>query len=135
MTTVDLDAEHRARERLGDLAFDLDLLFFVRQFPFLYMRTKRRRDGPPRVNYGSKPAFAGVFARVRITGAPSCTATVCSKCAAMEPSIVEIDHSSSWRYTSAPPAVIIGSIAIVIPVWSSGPRPRSPKFGIWGSSW
>ena len=29
--------------------------------------------------------------------------------------IGEIDHSSSWRYTSGPPAVIIGSIASVMP--------------------
>jgi hypothetical protein len=32
-------------------------------------------------------------------------------------------------------AVIIGSIASVIPGWSRGPRPGSPKFGICGSSW
>src|ERR671934_2740508 len=130
MTTVDLHPEHRARERLGDLAFDLDLLFFVGQFAFLYVRTKTRRDCPPRADYGSKPAFAGVFARVRIRGPSSRIATVCSKWTASEPSFVEIDQSSSWRYTSGPPAVIIGSIAMVIPLCSSGPRPASPKFGI-----
>ena len=97
MTTVDLHPEHRARERLGDLAFDLDLLFFVRQFAFLYVRTKTRRDCPPRADYGSKPAFTAVFARVRIRGRSSVTATVCSKWAASDPSWVEIDHSSSWR--------------------------------------
>src|SRR5207244_9166032 len=30
---VQLDAEHRARKRLGDLAFDLDLVFLLRQLP------------------------------------------------------------------------------------------------------
>ena len=34
---------------------------------------------------------------VRILGPAAVTATVCSKCAASEPSEVEIDHSSSWR--------------------------------------
>ena len=34
----------------------------------------------------------------------------------------------------APPAVIIGSIASVIPRVSSGPRPGATKFGICGSS-
>src|SRR3954469_21382804 len=128
MTAVDLHPEHRARERLGDLAFDLDLLFFVRQFAFLLRARKHGRGGPPRASYGSKPAFAGVLAWVRIRAGPSWTATVCSKCADVEPSIVEIDHSSSWRYTSGPPAVIIGSIASVMPVCSNGPLPGSPKF-------
>src|SRR3954447_9868538 len=134
MTAVDLHPEHRARERLGDLAFDLDLLFFVGQIPFSSVRTKRRRVCPPRAGYGSKLAVAGVFARVRIRGAPSWIATVCSKWAASDPSVVEIDHSSSWRYTSGPPAVIIGSIARVMPSRSSGPRCEETKFGTWGSS-
>ena len=46
MTAVELHPKHRARERLRDLAFDLDLLFFVRQFAFLYVRTKTRREAP-----------------------------------------------------------------------------------------
>src|SRR5919199_2790032 len=45
VTAVELHPEHRARERLGDLAFDLDLLFFVRHSPFCYLHTKRRRSG------------------------------------------------------------------------------------------
>src|SRR5919204_852991 len=48
MTAVELHPEHRARERLGDLAFDLDLLFFVCHKPFCYVRTKTRRSGPRR---------------------------------------------------------------------------------------
>ena len=52
-----------------------------------------------------------------------------------EPSSVEIVHPSSASQTSGLPAVIIGSIAIVMPSESRGPRPRSPKFGTCGSSW
>ena len=48
---------------------------------------------------------------------------------------VEIVQPSSASHTSGPPAVIIGSIAIVIPSESRGPRPGSPKFGMCGSSW
>src|SRR5262249_61173959 len=48
MTPIDLHPEHRAREGLGDLAFDLDLLFFVSQFAFSSLRTKTRRDRPRR---------------------------------------------------------------------------------------
>ncbi len=58
---------------------------------------------------------------MRILGPVAVTATVCSKWAASEASEVEIDQSSSWMKTSDPPAVIIGSIAIVIPSLSSGP--------------
>src|SRR5262249_56054832 len=72
---------------------------------------------------------------VRIRGPSSVTATVCSKCAESEPSDEEIDHSSACMTTSGPPAVIIGSIASVIPGSSSGPRPGEPQFGICGSSW
>src|ERR687887_650545 len=76
----------------------------------------------------------GVFARVRMRGASSVIATVCSKCAESVSSEVEIDHSSSWMTTSGPPALIIGSMANVIPGESIGPRPRSPKLRICGSS-
>ena len=72
---------------------------------------------------------------MRIRGPAAVIATVCSKCAASEPSSVEIDQWSSWRYTSGEPIVIIGSIAIVIPSESFGPRPGWPKFGTCGSSW
>src|SRR5690242_1738469 len=70
MTALDLHPEHRARERLGDLAFDLDLLFFVRQIAFLLRARKHSGTSPPRGSYGSKPAFAGVLARVRIRAGP-----------------------------------------------------------------
>ena len=84
--------------------------------------------------HGSKGnhASSGV---VRTSGPLSVTATVCSKCADSEPSFVEIDQRSSAIQTSGPPALIIGSIASVIPSESSGPRPGWPKFGMCGSSW
>src|SRR5712691_8256212 len=50
VSPVELHSEHRARERLGDLAFDLDLLFFVRDF-LSSTRTKRRRAHPPRADH------------------------------------------------------------------------------------
>ena len=53
----------------------------------------------------------------------------------MEPSAVRIVQPSSMTFTSDEPAVIIGSIAIVIPSERRGPRPGSPKFGMCGSSW
>ena len=56
-------------------------------------------------------------------------ATVCSKCADMEPSAVRIVQPSSIITTMSEPAVIIGSIAMVIPSDRRGPRPGSPKFG------
>src|SRR5690242_17916346 len=54
---------------------------------------------PVRTRHGSK---LGSSLRVRIFGPFSVTATVCSKCAESELSSVEIDHSSSWRYTPGP---------------------------------
>src|SRR3990170_1094817 len=72
---------------------------------------------------------------VRILGPPAMIATVCSKCADRDSSAVEIVQPSSQTITSDSPAVIIGSIAIVIPSDRRGPRPGSPKFGMCGSSW
>src|SRR6478735_1660942 len=127
--SVDLDSEHRARQCFDDLSFDLDLLFL--DWHARGLHTKRRGAARPRRQppYRSKTAVA-----VRICGPASVIATVCSKWAASEPSLVEIDHSSSCTTTSGPPAVIIGSIANVMPSARSGPRPGSPKLGICGSS-
>src|SRR5205085_6539377 len=95
MASLELNPEHRARERLRDLAFYLDFLFLFRH---AFLRTKRRRSKPRRgADYGSKPAFAGTFAAVSTRGPSSSIATVCSKWAAREPSWVEIDQSSEWR--------------------------------------
>src|SRR5215510_10057710 len=121
VTPVRLDSEHRARQCFDDLSFDLDLLFLDWHAHGLHTKrcgAARLRRQP---HYRSKTAAA-----VRICGPPSVIATVCSKCAANEPSLVEIDHSSSCTTTSGPPAVIIGSIANVMPSASSGPRPGSP---------
>ena len=72
---------------------------------------------------------------MRIRGPSAVIATVCSKCADIEPSCVRIVQPSSITNTSDEPAVIMGSIAIVMPSESRGPRPASPKFGMCGSSW
>src|SRR5919204_303955 len=62
MSPVDLHPEHGARERLGDLSFDLDLLFFVRHSPFLYVRTKTRRGYSRRGGVMvAKPPFSWIF--------------------------------------------------------------------------
>src|SRR5204863_9987125 len=123
----ELHPEHRARERLDDLAFDLDFFFLDRHNPLVDARTAKPRAAA----YRSK----GAPAAVRIRGAPSVIATVCSKWAASDRSSVEIDHSSLCSTMSGPPAVIIGSIASVMPSVSLGPRPGAPKFGSCGSSW
>src|SRR5581483_11480084 len=81
-----------------------------------------RTAKPHAVGHRSKAALA----RVRIRGPSAVIATVCSKWAASDSSTEEIDQSSSWTYTSGRPAVIIGSIARVIPSWRSGPRPGGP---------
>src|SRR5712691_849912 len=73
--------------------------------------------------------------RVNTSGSPSVTATVCSKWAARLPSFVTAVHPSSRILTSQLPIVTIGSIASTMPGRSCGPRPGSPKFGTWGSSW
>src|SRR5688500_2007784 len=72
--------------------------------------------------------------RVRMSGPPSVIATVCSKCADSEPSIVTIVQASCRVRTSAPPTFTIGSMAITSPGSSSSPRPSTPKFGTCGSS-
>src|SRR2546426_875286 len=73
--------------------------------------------------------------RVNTSGSPSVTATVCSKWAARLPSFVTAVHPWSRILTSQLPIVTIGSIASTMPGRSCGPRPGSPKFGTWGSSW
>src|SRR3990170_865909 len=73
--------------------------------------------------------------RVSMSGPFSVMATVCSKWAARLPSSVTAVHRSGRIRTSQPPIVTIGSMASTIPGFSRGPRPASPKLGIWGSSW
>src|ERR1041385_3821090 len=126
MSSLELHPEHRARERLDDLALNLDLLFLGRHFLSVESLQKgllrARQSRCTAVDHRSKAAPAVV----RIRGRSAGIATVCSKWAASDSSTDEIDQSSSWTYTSGPPAVIIGSIANVIPSCRSGPRPGGP---------
>jgi anti-sigma regulatory factor (Ser/Thr protein kinase) len=60
---------------------------------------------------------------VRMRGPSSVTATVCSQCAARDPSVVTTVHSSSRILVRVVPRVSIGSMASTEPAASSGPRP------------
>ena len=66
-------------------------------------------------------------------GPSSVTATVCSQCAAREPSLVTTVHSSSSTRVLTVPSVSIGSIASTEPGANSGPRPGTPSLGRNGS--
>src|SRR2546422_9590983 len=71
--------------------------------------------------------FNCVFARhVRISGSSFVIKTVCSKWAEGKPSEVQTVQPSSSKRTPAPPRLIIGSIARVMPGLSRGPLPRLP---------
>src|SRR5262245_52916346 len=147
VTSLELDAEHRAREGLYHLALDLDLLVLdcqptpragITPCPSRFMvRSARNRPAAARVAYCSRRALSVAIPTrgVRIRGPSPRIAAACSKCAGRAPSSVAIVQPSSASQTPAPPIVIIGSIAIVIPSESRGPRPGSPKFGTCGSSW
>src|SRR5438445_9869605 len=117
MAALRLDAEHRVRQRLHHGPLDLDRVFFGHR-----SRSQAARAVPP--------GF-----RVSTSGPLSVTAIVCSKWAARLPSLVTAVHPSSRILTSQLPIVTIGSIASTMPGRSCGPRPGSPKFGTWGSSW
>src|ERR1017187_8164849 len=71
---------------------------------------------------------------VKISGSLSVTSTVCSKWADIEPSRVTTVQPSFKIFTSAEPALTIGSIARVMPARSFSSMFRSTKFGICGSS-
>src|SRR5207249_4910772 len=118
VAVLELHPNHRIGQRLDHRSLDLD-----------------------RVLFGHRPRLAGAVGAdwplrlVSTSGPLSVTATVCSKCAARLPSWVTAVHPSSRIRTSQLPMVTIGSIARTIPGRSCGPRPGSPKLGIWGSSW
>src|SRR6266508_2326461 len=77
VTPFELDAEHRARQGLGDLALDLDLVLLLGQIPFVRLLNGRTKtEAPVRLDYGSK---LGSSRFVRILGPSRVTATVCSK--------------------------------------------------------
>src|SRR6516165_1226138 len=77
VTTVELDAEHRARQGLGHLAFDLDLLFLAGQTPPWLLGCTQRTRLAPRKGHGTRTPAAFVSTR----GPSAVMATVCSKCA------------------------------------------------------
>src|SRR5207245_1584325 len=97
-------------------------------------RGDRERAGERRiaVRAGARAVAAGgggaaasrQSATVRIRGSPpfSTIATVCSKWADSDPSSVTTVHLSSRVRISGPPTFTIGSIAMVIPGISRGPR-------------
>src|SRR2546425_5899152 len=114
---LELDPEHRVGQRLDHHPLDLDRVFF---------RHHPRPAGVVRADWPVR--------LVSTSGPFSVTATVCSKCAARLPSCVTAVQPSSRILTSQLPIVTIGSIASTIPARSCGPRPGSPKLGIWGSS-
>src|SRR2546428_1750401 len=77
--------------------------------------------------------FNCVFARhVKISGSSFVINTVCSKCAEGIPSAAPAVQPLSSRMTDSVPALIIGSIAHVIPGLRFCPLPRPPYVGIFG---
>src|SRR5262245_903553 len=111
---LELDAEHRVRQRLDHRGFHLNRLFLRH----------------------STPQAATAIGSPRTRGPCSMTATDSSKCAERLPSRVRaVQPSSADRTTSGPPAFTIGSMASTIPGASRTPCPGCPKFGICGSSW
>src|SRR2546425_12936622 len=66
------------------------------------------------------------FSHVKISASPSVTSTVCSKCALGAPSAVTTVQPSLNICTALPPALIIGSIAMVMPGFNFAPSPGRP---------
>src|SRR5258705_11555882 len=102
VSILELDPEHRVRQRLDHGAFDLDA-FFLRQ---------------------SSPVVPSASDRISARSPP--TATVCSKWALSEPSFVTTVQPSSRVTTSAPPTFTIRSIPSTRPAIRPGPRSGSP---------
>src|SRR4029079_7232323 len=75
VAAFELYPEHRARERLDDRAFNLDLLFLARHSHILRGRTRARHSRLAKDDHRSTAAFS----RVRIGGPSAVIATVCSK--------------------------------------------------------
>src|SRR6266852_8425194 len=109
---VQLDAEHRVRQRLHHGPFHLDRVFF---------------------GHAIAPRLQSV--RVRMAGPSWVMAMVSSKWAARLPSTVTAVQRSSSTRTSHEPMVTMGSIARTMPALRGMPRPGSPKLGPCGSSW
>src|SRR6266571_3478993 len=110
---LQLHAEHRVRQWLHHRALDLDA-FFLRQSP---RYPSAAQSGSPRHNSPSPERISGPFRP---------TATVCSKCALSDPSLVTTVQPSGRVTTSGPPAFTIGSIASTCPTMRRGPRSGGP---------
>src|SRR5215203_7124132 len=93
------------------------------------LRDDARRDGVAQLRgvtpNGASPATPPSSA-VRTHGPSGVIATVCSKCAAREPSLVTTVQPSSSSTVAGSPTVTIGSMARVRPGTSLGPRPGRP---------
>src|SRR4029077_2926652 len=76
-----------------------------------------------------------ILLHVRISGSASVMSTVCSKWADNEPSCVTTVQPSFNNFTSGPPALTMGSMAMVMPGLSHARHLLSTKLGTWGSSW
>src|SRR6266508_2582380 len=109
VAVLQLDAEHRVRQRLDHRSFDLD-----RVFP--------------------GHCYAACSSLVRTSGPFAVMAMVSSKWAARLPSTVTAVQRSSSTRTSDEPMVTMGSMASTMPALRTTPRPGSPKLGTCGSS-
>src|SRR5882724_10062413 len=74
-------------------------------------------------NYRAFDSYGLFLSHVKISASPSVTSTVCSKCALGAPSADTTVHPSLNITTSLAPALIIGSMANVMPGFSFGPSP------------
>ncbi len=77
-------------------------------------------------------AAAGDQLAVSTTGPSSVTATVCSKCAAREPSALRRVQPSGSNTILSVPSMNHGSIANTSPGRSRNPRPARPSLAMWG---
>src|SRR5271170_5555963 len=77
-------------------------------------------------DYRAFDSYGLFLSHVKISASASVTSTVCSKCALGALSAETTVHPSPNITTSLVPALIIGSIASVIPGFNFGPSPARP---------
>src|SRR5664280_354721 len=77
-------------------------------------------------HYRTFDSYGLFLSHVKISASPSVTSTVCSKCALGAPSADTTVQPSLNITTSLAPALIMGSIANVIPGFNFGPSPARP---------
>src|SRR5271169_2992396 len=97
----------------------------MRQNPMLIRQFHPKHRVRQQLNYRAFDSYGLFFSHVKISASPSVTKTVCSKCALGAPSAETTVQPSLNITTSLAPALIIGSIANVIPGFNfgSGPEP------------